>query len=606
MSCHTVAQLREASGVSGASVIAFRGGEAGRDPGAVHEAAAQGLTGSAGRLPHLDAVQASFGRHDVSGVKAHVGGPAREATEAMGAEAYATGDSVAFRRSPDVHTAAHEAAHVVQQRAGIHLSGGVGRSGDAHERHADAVADRVVQGRSAEDLLNRYVAPAASLQMKRAPVQMTRNPRFDQDQEIADAEAETDYIQKGDSGRSVRLIQQGLIDAGHDLPGGVTGTFNQETEDAVKAFQREQGIDDDGVVGPDTMGALNTVHNRHETVVDIARGQDPANPTEGTRALDPSEVSDYNDAISTAPRTASGGLPTFQQTRPDGDYEARIRARMLEIINDFHADFQQQEAARSQPDSLHDWDDIEQVADAAKGEADRVFGSYGTGARPALEEGTNLFDAWEQESDAISSDPDYADFIVEDLAGYFIHNYMDAIHDDHGAVPSRAAEEQILERVKADFVVSHRQELLDIQVSWPGLADGGEISIQLLKADNDADNRDFMWEQFATIIHEYIHTLEHPDHVAYRGTMDEDAGSLTLREGMCDYFTKMVWDTIEFTPALNSQVEGPFHNPNMQHNIPTPTFYDSTEQAERAVGVVGVRNAMAAFFLGRVDLIGGP
>jgi hypothetical protein len=77
----------------------------------------------------------------------------------MGAEAYATGNHTAFRSQPDLHTAAHEAAHVVQQRAGVALAGGVGQKGDQYERHADAVADLVVQGGSARSLLDE-MAPA--------------------------------------------------------------------------------------------------------------------------------------------------------------------------------------------------------------------------------------------------------------------------------------------------------------------------------------------------------------------------------------------------------------------------------------------------------------
>ena len=80
----------------------------------------------------------------------------------MGAEAFATGSSIAFGTTPSLHTAAHEAAHVVQQRAGVSLQGGVGQSGDAYERHADEVADLVVQGRSAETTLDRMSGNAAS------------------------------------------------------------------------------------------------------------------------------------------------------------------------------------------------------------------------------------------------------------------------------------------------------------------------------------------------------------------------------------------------------------------------------------------------------------
>ena len=121
---------------------------------AVHQAAAAGVASGGTALPHLRAIQKSFGRHDVSAVQAYVGGPAKDASAALGAEAYATGDKVAFTAAPSLHLAAHEAAHVIQQRAGVQLSGGVGSAGDAYEKHADAVADLVVSGRSAEALLD--------------------------------------------------------------------------------------------------------------------------------------------------------------------------------------------------------------------------------------------------------------------------------------------------------------------------------------------------------------------------------------------------------------------------------------------------------------------
>jgi hypothetical protein len=124
------------------------------DPFGVHLAAARGVAGGGATLPHLDAIQASFGHHDVGDVRAHVGGEAAEAAAAIGASAYATGDDVAFAATPDLRQAAHEAAHVVQQRGGVRLDGGVGQVGDAYEQHADAVAALVVQGRSAEALLD--------------------------------------------------------------------------------------------------------------------------------------------------------------------------------------------------------------------------------------------------------------------------------------------------------------------------------------------------------------------------------------------------------------------------------------------------------------------
>jgi hypothetical protein len=127
---------------------------AGGDDAAVHAAAERGAATPASRLPFLEAIQRSFGRHDVSGVQAHRGGEAEAAAGAMGADAYATRDHVVLGRGSDLHTVAHEAAHVVQQRGGVQLKGGVGAAGDPYERHADAVADRVVAGESAEHLLD--------------------------------------------------------------------------------------------------------------------------------------------------------------------------------------------------------------------------------------------------------------------------------------------------------------------------------------------------------------------------------------------------------------------------------------------------------------------
>ena len=133
----------------------------------VHAAAQHGASGGGSPLPFLDKIQASFGGADVSDVRAHTGTKAREGASAMGAEAYASGNDVVFGKNPDLHTAAHEAAHIVQQRAGVSLSGGVGQAGDSYEKQADAVADKVVRGESAEGLLGGGTqAKAGSVQRR--------------------------------------------------------------------------------------------------------------------------------------------------------------------------------------------------------------------------------------------------------------------------------------------------------------------------------------------------------------------------------------------------------------------------------------------------------
>ncbi len=146
------------------------------DTDAVHAAAAHGVASGGGSLPFGSQIQQSFGRHDVGSIQAHTGGAAKEASSAMGASAYASGDHVAFGDAPDLHTAAHEAAHVVQQRAGVSLQGGVGKSGDSYEQHADAVADAVVQGKSAEPILDQMAGGGGDKGVQRRSVQRTTTP----------------------------------------------------------------------------------------------------------------------------------------------------------------------------------------------------------------------------------------------------------------------------------------------------------------------------------------------------------------------------------------------------------------------------------------------
>lgn len=130
--------------------------------------AAAGISGSGGPLPHLEAIQRAFGpAHDLSGVRAHIGGAAADSARAIGAHAYASGNHLAFAAQPDLFLAAHEAAHVVQQRKGVSLKGAVGQADDAYERHADEVAAAVVRGDSAAELLDGGTAAVAEPAIQR-------------------------------------------------------------------------------------------------------------------------------------------------------------------------------------------------------------------------------------------------------------------------------------------------------------------------------------------------------------------------------------------------------------------------------------------------------
>ena len=56
-------------------------------------------------------------------------------------------------------------------------------------------------------------------------------------------------------GEAVREVQEALIAAGYDV-GGVDAIFGPGTYAALRQFQRDNGLEDDGVVGDETAAAL--------------------------------------------------------------------------------------------------------------------------------------------------------------------------------------------------------------------------------------------------------------------------------------------------------------------------------------------------------------
>lgn len=97
--------------------------------------------GSSSSLPYLQELQPAFAPHRLDGVQSRVG-PGELVGRDGSALAAARGNRVEFAETPDKHTAAHEAAHVVQQRRGIHRQ----LSTSALEQHADVVADSALRG----------------------------------------------------------------------------------------------------------------------------------------------------------------------------------------------------------------------------------------------------------------------------------------------------------------------------------------------------------------------------------------------------------------------------------------------------------------------------
>lgn len=224
------------------------GGDAGRDaptPGkqTLIDAARGGrapLAGAGRELPHRAKIEASFGVPITA--TAHVGDEAAEACDALDANAFASGEQVAFGDGePDLWTAAHEAAHTVQQRRGVQLGGVVGEDGDAYERIACEAADRVVAGQSAHDL---FIASgdAAAAPAPGGHIQRDRTGRRDESEREGDRDRR-DRRSAGGRGRNRRGLGDDLDSdwAGRAileryLDGG--GDWNLEDNAAWSAYMK--------------------------------------------------------------------------------------------------------------------------------------------------------------------------------------------------------------------------------------------------------------------------------------------------------------------------------------------------------------------------------
>ena len=65
------------------------------------------------------------------------------------------------------------------------------------------------------------------------------------------------YVQRGYKNKWVEYLQMSLVSLGYSIgPYGIDGNFGQSTENAVFEFQADNGLEEDGKVGNDTWDAI--------------------------------------------------------------------------------------------------------------------------------------------------------------------------------------------------------------------------------------------------------------------------------------------------------------------------------------------------------------
>ena len=130
-------------------------------------------------------------------------------------------------------------------------------------------------------------------------------------------------LRNGSSGADVKKLQQKLVDAGYDVgSSGVDGIYGNATAAAVRKYQKDNGLDVDGIAGDQTLGKLYGVTSAPSAQKETVKA--PAAPTTTTPSAvqygyDPSSNAAYQQALAQL-QQAQGQKPTYQ-----GTYDQQIR-----------------------------------------------------------------------------------------------------------------------------------------------------------------------------------------------------------------------------------------------------------------------------------------
>jgi hypothetical protein len=166
-------------------------------------------------------------------------------------------------------------------------------------------------------------------------------------------------------------------------------------------------------------------------------------------------------------------------------------------------------------------------------------------------------------------------------------------------------------RVMDQFIKDNTTLVDDAIHSWPAEAGTGTVFIQPYGDADPKHVREQRWEVFTTLIHEFMHILEHPEFGRAASTIGGN-GERILFEGFAELMRYDLWTgpgqlkarlgSAELAP-LREKVEGGKY-PYDPSVVIDAGAYSERADAEAIAAKVGMANAKAAFLLGHVDKIG--
>ncbi len=177
----------------------------GATSGEAVEVAKDGVSGSGEGLHDRGKFESMLGA-DFADVRVHQGDQAQQASQAIGADAYALGNDIALQPGADDATVAHELTHVAQQsnaggEAAMAKGGGKALSGGDAEKQADSVEQAVRSGSPVDPLggtmtggisagVQRKVTASSSPRLQRRPTEEEKAREKTQQDAVVEGMAE--------------------------------------------------------------------------------------------------------------------------------------------------------------------------------------------------------------------------------------------------------------------------------------------------------------------------------------------------------------------------------------------------------------------------------
>ena len=244
---------------------------------------------------------------------------------------------------------------------------------------------------------------------------------------------------------------------------------------------------------------------------------------------------------------------------------------------------------------------FEPIGAAAKESVDAIVGVFGQFG-PPFHSRVNLLDASQRPTDAA------------DMLRYLVNNQRElgVVRARHNAVHAPGRPEAVIAENFMTAYLSNAANVTRLRVvdqTWPAVNAGGIVSLQPFEGPNAAATRRVRWDAFQTMIHEYFHSLNHPNYYRYADSLGGDDRSV-LVEGGASLMTDYVWPTVlarvRSDAALRTSVEGrpaPFDGSAIPP-IADVHYHPQFEQATDIAAAFGGENFRVAFLTGRMELIG--